>query len=122
VDGADAYLNPYAPKGGWLEERFVRCGKDCRCKQGQPHGTYWRLCWREGKQRKQRYVAAADVEHFQHALELRRLRTRHRRRQKRAVAAELRRARELVQRMPSLSPQQTAFKVPQTLYKAARGR
>jgi hypothetical protein len=96
-----SYLNPYAPKGAWLEERLVRCGKSCRCKQGELHGTYWRLVWREGEQRKQRYVAAEDVEHFRKALELRRRRTRHWRRQRRAIEAELRRAHALVRSMPS---------------------
>ena len=76
----EAYGLPYVPPGSWIEERYVRCGKDCRCQLGEAHGTYWRLCWRERRGRKpdrrtrrrQRYVAAEHVAMYQQALELRR--------------------------------------------------
>src|SRR5438093_840855 len=76
----EVYHLPYVPNGAWLEERYVRCGKDCRCRLGEAHGTYWRLCWRERRGRKsdrrtrrrQRYVAAEHVAMYQMALELRR--------------------------------------------------
>src|SRR5437867_12960979 len=76
----EVYELPYVPPGSWLEERFVRCGKDCRCRLGEAHGTYWRLCWREQRGRKpdrrtrrrQRYLAAEHVAMYQQALELRR--------------------------------------------------
>jgi hypothetical protein len=79
----EAYGQLYIPRGAWLEERFVRCGKDCRCRHGEPHGTYWRLCWREQRgskpdrrtRRRQRYVAAEHVAMYQQALELRRKQT-----------------------------------------------
>src|SRR2546428_13683945 len=63
------YGLPYVPKGAWLEERYVRCGKSCRCQQGAPHGTYWRLCWRERRGRRQRHIAAEDAPPYQLALE-----------------------------------------------------
>jgi len=76
----EVYELPYIPNGAWLEERYVRCGKNCRCQLGEAHGTYWRLCWRERRgrrpdrrtRRRQRYVATQHVAMYQQALELRR--------------------------------------------------
>ncbi|HLE80626.1 MAG TPA: DUF6788 family protein [Dehalococcoidia bacterium] len=88
------YYLPWVPKGAWLEERYVRCGKDCRCRRDQPHGTYWRLCWRErGGHKKQRYVATEHLDQYQLALELRRQHVAHRRRGRRAATAAVARAR-----------------------------
>ena len=40
----------------------VRCGKpNCRCNNGELHGLYWFLRWREGGKQRRRYVKAADV-------------------------------------------------------------
>ena len=76
----EAYELPFVPKGAWLEERYVRCGRDCRCTAGQLHGTYWRLCWRERRRKRQRYVPREYVHLYQRAIELRKgaRRSRHR--------------------------------------------
>ncbi len=40
----------------------VRCGKlGCRCANGERHGPYWFLHWREGPVQRRRYVRRADV-------------------------------------------------------------
>jgi hypothetical protein len=40
----------------------VRCGKPtCRCANGEGHGPYWYLRWREGAVQRRRYVRHADV-------------------------------------------------------------
>ena len=31
----EIYGLPYIPNGAWLEERYVRCGKNCRCRLGE---------------------------------------------------------------------------------------
>ena len=65
---ADDYRLPYVPKGAWLEERDVRCGRRCRCRDDKPHGSYWRLCWREGGRRLQRYVAGRHAASYREAV------------------------------------------------------
>jgi len=93
----DEYRLPYIPKGAWLEERFVRCGKDCRCRLGEPHGTYWRLVWRvKGKGKRQRYVATEHLAMYQTALELRRKQVAHRRGWMRSTRAALAHARAVL--------------------------
>jgi hypothetical protein len=90
----DLFYLPYVPRGAWLEERLVRCGKICRCLQGHEHGTYWRLCWREkGGLRRQRYVANEHVPQYQQALEERRRHVSRRRRGLRSVREAIARAR-----------------------------
>lgn len=69
---ADGYRLPYVPKRAWLERRYIRCGKRCRCRTGRPHGRYWRLCWREEGRRLQRYLPADLVPIYQEAVEWRR--------------------------------------------------
>ena len=40
----------------------VRCGKPaCRCAEGDGHGPYWFLYWREGRTQRRRYVKQADL-------------------------------------------------------------
>jgi len=95
---------PYIPKGAWLEERYVRCGKDCRCRHGEFHGSYWRLCWRDHRgrrsdrrtRRRQRYVAAEHVAMYQQALEVRRKQTAQYRWGLRSTRAALARARAVL--------------------------
>jgi hypothetical protein len=41
---------------------WTRCGKPCcRCREGQLHGPYHALHWRDGAIQRRRYVRAADV-------------------------------------------------------------
>ena len=41
---------------------WTRCGKPrCRCREGQLHGPYHALYWRDGAAQRRRYVRAADV-------------------------------------------------------------
>ena len=68
---ADDYRLPWVPLGAWLEERYIRCGKSCQCREGQPHGTYWRLCWREDGCRRQRYLKAEDIAAYREAVQQR---------------------------------------------------
>src|SRR5437667_1980693 len=100
----EAYRQVYVPRGAWLEERYIRCGKNCRCRLGEPHGTYWRLCWREQRgrtpnrrtRRRQRYVAAEHVAMYQQALELRRKQVARNRWGLRSARAAMARARALL--------------------------
>ena len=40
----------------------VRCGKaNCRCRQGELHGPYWFLRWREGGRQRRRYVKVDEL-------------------------------------------------------------
>src|SRR5437867_194536 len=87
------YLLPYVPKGAWLEERYVRCGKRCRCRSADVHGTYWRLVWRERGRRRQRYIPSEHVSQYTEALERRRVQTGARRRQRSSIASAISRAR-----------------------------
>ena len=63
---------------------WTRCGKaQCRCRDGQLHGPYHVLHWRDGAIQRRRYVRAADVPAVQAVLEKRR----HQRRAERLVHA-----------------------------------
>lgn len=93
------YRLPYVPKGAWLEERLVRCGKICRCQLGQPHGTYWRLCWRKRGQKRQRYIPAQHIDLYQAAVQARREQVRERRRGFVVARAGLASARHLLRRL-----------------------
>src|SRR2546426_6134326 len=90
------YGLPFVPKGAWLEERYVRCGKSCRCRQGEPHGTYWRLCWRQRGSRRQRYVAAEDAPTYQLAVQARRRQTSMGRMQRRSAELAVAHARAVL--------------------------
>jgi hypothetical protein len=52
---------------------WTRCGKPhCRCREGQLHGPYHALHWRDGAIQRRRYVRAVDVPAVQAILEKRR--------------------------------------------------
>src|SRR5215211_759734 len=52
---------------------WTRCGKPrCRCREGQLHGPYHALHWRDGAIQRRRYVRAADVPAVRAILEKRR--------------------------------------------------
>jgi hypothetical protein len=52
---------------------WTRCGKPhCRCREGQLHGPYHALHWRDGTIQRRRYVRAADVPAVRAILEKRR--------------------------------------------------
>ena len=95
MDGA-GYSLPYVPKGSWVEERYIRCGKRCTCLKGQPHGVYWRLCWREGGRRRQRYVSARHETGYREAVRRRRQEQAERRAWFGATAVALKHARRLL--------------------------
>ncbi len=45
-----------------LVRHRVRCGKpSCRCADGEGHGPYWFLHWRDGGVQRRRYVRQADA-------------------------------------------------------------
>src|SRR5687767_5011518 len=47
---------------GSLHAVYVRCrAAGCKCRQGAPHGPYWRRRWREGGRTRRQYVRLADV-------------------------------------------------------------
>jgi hypothetical protein len=72
---------------------WTRCGKPrCRCREGQLHGPYHALHWRDGAIQRRRYVRAADVPAVQTILEKRR---EHRRVERLAHALSLRSWRQL---------------------------
>ena len=52
---------------------WTRCGKPhCHCREGQLHGPYYALHWRDGAIQRRRYVRAADVPAVRAILEKRR--------------------------------------------------
>jgi hypothetical protein len=52
---------------------WTRCGKPrCRCREGQLHGPYHALHWRDGATQRRRYVRGADVLAVRAILEKRR--------------------------------------------------
>src|SRR3990172_8552282 len=95
MDGT-SYRLPFVPKGGWVEERYIRCGKRCTCLKGQPHGVYWRLCWREGRRRHQRYVPARHAAGYAEAVRRRRQEQAERTAWFEAAAVALRHARQVL--------------------------
>jgi len=97
---------PYVPKGAWLEERYVRCGKACHCRLGEEHGTYTRLVWRvRGNGKRQRYVAAEHVSMYQQALELRRQEVARGRWGMRSARAAISRARRVLRAVNERTPE-----------------
>src|SRR5687768_5401699 len=59
---------------------WTRCGKPiCRCREGQLHGPYHALHWRDGTIQRRRYVRAPDVPVVRAILEERREQRRHER-------------------------------------------
>ena len=47
---------------GVICQQWVRCGRPgCRCSQGELHGPYHYLFWREGGRLRKRYVRLADA-------------------------------------------------------------
>lgn len=49
--------SPDTPRsGGWIEIKWVKCGKNCR---GCPHGPYLYARWREGKRLRSKYLGKA---------------------------------------------------------------
>jgi len=95
VDGTN-YRMPCVPRGAWLEERYIHCGKRCICRTGRPHGAYWRLCWREGGRRRQRYVAKQHVDAYRVAVQRRWQERAERAASLEAAAVALRHARQLL--------------------------
>ena len=91
---------PYVPRGAWLEERHIRCGKRCRCRSGQPHGSYWRLCWREEGRRRQRYLPVGVEPAYREAVEQQRQHMAERRAQLLVADASLTQARQLLRSVP----------------------
>jgi len=72
----------------------VRCGKPiCHCVEGQGHGPYWVLRWREGATQRRRYVRQADVEAVRVVVEARHRDDRQMRRAVILALADLRRVR-----------------------------
>ena len=72
---------------------WTRCGKPhCRCCEGQLHGPYHALHWREGRVQRRRYVRAHDVPAVRAILETRR---EQRRTERLAFAMSLRSWRDL---------------------------
>ncbi len=72
----------------------VRCGKPtCHCVEGEGHGPYWFLHWREGTTQRRRYIRGADVEAVRAVVEGRRRDHREMRRAVALAVADLRRMR-----------------------------
>jgi len=72
----------------------VRCGKlTCHCVEGQRHGPYWFLHWREGAVQRRRYVRQVDVEAVRAVVVGRRRDDREMRRAVALAVADLRRMR-----------------------------
>ena len=95
MDGTN-YRMPCVPRGAWLEERYIHCGKRCICRTGRPHGAYWRLCWREEGRRRQRYVPARHAAGYAEAVGRRRLERVERKAWFEEAAAALHHARQLL--------------------------
>ena len=97
---AGSYRLPYVPKGAWLERRYIRCGKRCRCRRGQLHGGYWRLCWREEGRRLQRYLRRDELPTYREAVDQRRHQLAERRAQLLMADASLKQAKLLLRCLP----------------------
>ena len=77
-----------------LVRHRVRCGKPtCRCADGQGHGPYWFLRWREGTIQRRRYVRQADAAAVRAVIAQRRRDDRDARLAAAVAAADLRRLR-----------------------------
>ncbi len=77
-----------------LVRHRVRCGKPtCHCVEGEGHGPYWFLHWREGTVQRRRYVRQVDVEAVRAVVEGRRRDDREMRRAVALALADLRRMR-----------------------------
>ena len=53
---------PALPKMGAVCRQWVRCGRpSCRCQQGELHGPYFYLFWREDGRLRKRYIRLTDA-------------------------------------------------------------
>jgi hypothetical protein len=76
---------------------WTRCGKPhCRCREGQLHGPYHALHWRDGSVQRRRYVRSGDVPSVRAILEKRR---EERRAERLALALSMHSWRELARRI-----------------------
>ncbi len=56
-----------------LAAHRIRCSKPrCRCVEGEGHGPYWFLHWRDGPVQRRRYIRHADVPAVRAVVEQRR--------------------------------------------------
>ena len=85
------------PKTGAVCAQWVRCGRlGCRCSDGQLHGPYHYLFWREGRRLRKRYIRKGDAQAIRAAYDELREKARARRRSAKEAWGQLRAARGLI--------------------------